>query len=108
MYLQEQVALRMAQERMADAVREAEQWRAALRERPAVRIRLGRSLVRLGHWLWGRRSLRFRNPGVAAGGCSHGFPVTDTAGAKPISTWRGSLGNSTPVLQAQQEYIIPS
>jgi hypothetical protein len=68
MYLQEQVALRMVQERMADAMREAEQWRAVPRARPAVRIRIGRTLVRLGRWLEGSRPPRTRNPQVAAEG----------------------------------------
>jgi hypothetical protein len=51
MFINEQLALRMAQERMAEAVRWAEQQRALRRARPSVGIRLGRTLVRLGHWL---------------------------------------------------------
>ena len=51
MSIHEQPALQMAQERMAEAVRWAEQRRALCRERPSVGIRLGRTFVRLGHWL---------------------------------------------------------
>ena len=51
MFIQEQIAFQMAKERMADAVRWAEQPRAPRRERPSMRIRLGRSLVWLGHRL---------------------------------------------------------
>jgi len=56
MFIQEQIAFQMAKERMADAVRWAEQPRARRRERPSMRIRLGRSLVWLGHWLAGQPS----------------------------------------------------
>jgi hypothetical protein len=56
MYLHEQIALRLAKERLADTMRAAEQLRARRRARPAWRIRLGRRLVRLGHWMVGHRS----------------------------------------------------
>ena len=55
MYLDEQIALRMAQERLADAVREAEESRALRHPRPTVRIRLGRTLGRVGHWMAGQQ-----------------------------------------------------
>jgi len=55
MDLEEQVALRMAKERIEEAVRAAEQRRAIGFERAArpVRVRLGSALVRLGHWMKG-------------------------------------------------------
>ena len=61
MYLSEQVALQMARERITEAIRSAEQERAI---RPAVartsaRVRLGRSLVRLGYWISGQPSPAF-------------------------------------------------
>ena len=54
MYLDEQIALRMAQARLADAVREAKESRALRHARPTVWIRLGRTLVRVGHWMAGQ------------------------------------------------------
>jgi len=51
MFINEQLALQMAQERMAEAVRWAEKQRGLCRARPSLGIRLGRTLVRLGHWL---------------------------------------------------------
>ncbi len=54
MFIPEEIALQMAKERVADAVRLAEQANALRRARPSMRIRLGRSLVRLGHWLAGQ------------------------------------------------------
>ena len=56
MDLEEQVALRMAKERIEEAVRAAEQRRAIGFERAArpVRVRLGSVLVRLGHWMMGQ------------------------------------------------------
>jgi hypothetical protein len=51
MFINEQLALHMAQERMAETVRWAEQRRALRQARPSVGIRLDRTLVRLGHWL---------------------------------------------------------
>jgi hypothetical protein len=50
MYLNEQIALRLGKERLADRMRAAEQLRARRRARPALRIRLGRTLVRFDHW----------------------------------------------------------
>lgn len=55
MYLDEQVALRIAQERLADAVRETEESRARRQAQRTVRFRLGRTLVRLGHWMAGQQ-----------------------------------------------------
>jgi hypothetical protein len=55
MYIQEQVMVGIARERMADAIRAADQRRAT-RSAGAprfVRIRLGKTLVRLGCWLQG-------------------------------------------------------
>jgi len=56
MYLHEQIALRLAKERFADATRGAEQLRALRRARRPLRIRLGETLVRLGHWMVGHQS----------------------------------------------------
>jgi len=56
MYLHEQIALRLAKERLADAMRDMEQLRAFRRARPALRIRLGGTLVRLGQWMVGHQS----------------------------------------------------
>lgn len=56
MYLHEQIALRLAKERLADTMRVAEQLRERRRARPALRIRLGRTLVRFGHWMVGHHS----------------------------------------------------
>ena len=61
MYVHEDIALRMANERLADAIRRAEQQRSirgAVSQTPA-RVRLGRSLVRLGHWISGQPSPAF-------------------------------------------------
>jgi hypothetical protein len=58
MFIHEHVAMAMAQERMADAMRSAEQWRAfrAAGAPSSTRVRLGRSLVRFGFWLLGQPS----------------------------------------------------
>ena len=56
MYLDAQIALRMAQERLADAVREADESRALRHARPTGRFPLGRTLVRLGPWMAGQQS----------------------------------------------------
>jgi hypothetical protein len=56
MYLHEQIAWRMVEERLADAVGAAERPRALRQARPTVRVRLGRTLVRLGHWMAGQQS----------------------------------------------------
>lgn len=61
MYLHEGIALQMANERLAEAIRLAEQQRA-IREaatQTPVRVRLGRTLVRLGHWISGQPSPAF-------------------------------------------------
>ena len=54
----EQLAVRMAKERIERAVRTADQMRAvrAARARRSARIRLGGTVVRLGHWLMGQPS----------------------------------------------------
>ncbi len=58
MDIHEHIALRIAKERMEDAVRSAEQMRALrlARARTSARIRLGRALVQLGHWMLGQPS----------------------------------------------------
>ena len=56
MYLHEQIASRLAKERLADALRAAEHLRALRMARPALRIRLGGTLVRLGRWMVGHQS----------------------------------------------------
>lgn len=58
MDIHEQLALRMAQERIEEAVRAAEQMRAvrSARARRSARVRLGSALVRLGHWMAGQSS----------------------------------------------------
>jgi hypothetical protein len=61
MYVYEDIALRMAKERLAEAIRRAEQQRA-IRDagsRTPARVRLGRSVVRLGHWISGQPSPAF-------------------------------------------------
>jgi hypothetical protein len=61
MYVYEDIALRMAKERLAEAIRRAEQQRA-IRDagsRTPARVRLGRSLVRLGHWISGQPAPAF-------------------------------------------------
>jgi hypothetical protein len=57
-YIHEQIAMRMAQERMENAVRAAEQTRAlrSARGRQLARVRLGSALVRLGQWMIGHPS----------------------------------------------------
>lgn len=62
MFMHEQLAMRMAQERMAEAARWTEQARALREGRPSLRIRLGRTLVRLGHWLAGQPSAGLFSP----------------------------------------------
>jgi len=56
MDLDEQIALRMAQERIAEAVHAAEQRRAfrSARAHSSTRVRVGSALVRLGHWMMGQ------------------------------------------------------
>jgi hypothetical protein len=51
----EQITLRMAKERIEDAVREAEQMRAlhSARARHSAQVRLGSALARLGRWMAG-------------------------------------------------------
>ena len=58
MHIHESVALRMAQERIEDAVRAAEQMRTirSARAPRSARVRLGSALVRLGHWMIGHPS----------------------------------------------------
>ncbi len=58
MDIHEQIASRMAKERIEGAVRAAEQMRAvrAARARHAVRVRLGSTLMRLGFLMVGRSS----------------------------------------------------
>jgi len=51
MFIHEQLALQMAREQMAEAVHWVEQRRALRWTRTSVRVRLGRTLVRFGHWL---------------------------------------------------------
>lgn len=53
MYFHEEIAMQMAKARIEEAVRAAEQWRVVRRAGAgtSARVRLGRSLVRLGHWL---------------------------------------------------------
>ena len=55
MYLHEQIALRLAKDRLADEMRGAEQMRALRRARRPLRVRLGGTLVRLGHWMVGHQ-----------------------------------------------------
>jgi hypothetical protein len=64
MDIHEQLAFRMAKERVEDAVRAAEQMRAIrfARARRSARIRLGRAVVRLGHWTLGQPSPAPSNP----------------------------------------------
>jgi hypothetical protein len=49
----EQIALRMAQARIEEAVRSAEQTRAIRAGQPqrSLRARLGSALIRLGQWM---------------------------------------------------------
>jgi hypothetical protein len=56
MDLHEQLALQMAKERIADAVREAQRMRAIgfTGARRSARVRLGSALVRLGRWMAGQ------------------------------------------------------
>ena len=58
MDIYEQLAVRMAKERIEDAVREAERMRAlrAACAQPSARVRLGSVLARLGRWLAGQYS----------------------------------------------------
>jgi hypothetical protein len=58
MYIHEQIALQMAKDRIEEAARAAEQQRAIrlTGARMSARVRLGRSLVQLGHWILGRPS----------------------------------------------------
>jgi hypothetical protein len=61
MYVHEDIALQMANERLAEAIRRAEQQRAIrpTSSRTPARVRLGRSLVRLGYWISGQPSPAF-------------------------------------------------
>jgi hypothetical protein len=56
MYIHEQIALRIAKDRIEEAVRAAEQRRAIrlAGSRTPARVRLGRSLVRVGYWISGQ------------------------------------------------------
>jgi hypothetical protein len=58
MDIHEQLAWRMAMEQIDAEVRPAEQMRAIRfsRVRRSARIRLGRAVVRLGHWMLGQPS----------------------------------------------------
>jgi len=58
MDIHEQLAVRMAKERIEDAVRAVEQLRAIrfARARRSTRVRLGRALAQLGHWMSGQPS----------------------------------------------------
>jgi len=59
MEILEHTMVMIAKERMADAVRAAEQMRAlghARALRPPARVRLGLAIVRLGRWIQGRPS----------------------------------------------------
>ena len=63
MWLQEETAILMAKERMADAIDQAERARVIrLSQRPnrSARVWLGSALVRLGCWLMGQNA---REPG---------------------------------------------
>lgn len=55
MDLDEQIALRLAQERVEEALQTAEYRRAlrSARAHSSARVRLGNALVRLGHWMMG-------------------------------------------------------
>ena len=55
MYLHEQIALRLAKDRLADQMRGAEQMRGLRRARRPFRVRLGATLVRLGNWMVGHQ-----------------------------------------------------
>lgn len=61
MYVHEDIALRMAGERLAEAIRRAEQERAIRNglSRTPARAHLGRTLVRLAHWISGRPAPAF-------------------------------------------------
>jgi len=65
MHFHEEIVLRMAKERIEDAVRVAEETRATrcARERRSARFRLGGALVRLGHWMLGQPSPAASTPG---------------------------------------------
>lgn len=58
MYIHEELALQIVKERNAEAIRIAEQARALgpSDARTSARVRFGRSLVRLGHWISGQPS----------------------------------------------------
>ena len=58
MYIHEELALQIVKERKAEAIRIAERARALCPSaaRTSARVRLGRSLVRLGHWISGQPS----------------------------------------------------
>ena len=67
MEILEHTVVLMAKERMADAVRSAEQMRAlyhARALRPAARVRVGMAIVRLGRWIQGHPSPAPGAPGV--------------------------------------------
>jgi len=67
MYIHEQAAVLMAKERMEGARRSAERARLLRLARPprgSARVRLGITLVRLGHWIQGRPS---PTPGAPVG-----------------------------------------
>jgi hypothetical protein len=58
MYIHEEMVMRMAEERIREAQRAAEQERMVRRagSPTSARVRLGRSLVLLGHWISGETS----------------------------------------------------
>ena len=58
MYMDEQIILRMARERVEEALRAAQRRRALRsgRARRSTRVRLGIALVRLGHRMLGQPS----------------------------------------------------
>ena len=59
MYVHEQIAIRMAKERMEDALSSAEHLRAlrlARAPRRPARVYLGLALIHLGRWLQGQPS----------------------------------------------------
>jgi hypothetical protein len=59
MYIHEHIAIRMAKERMEDALRSAEHLRVLRLTRPPrrpARVYLGLALIRLGRWLQGQPS----------------------------------------------------
>ena len=65
MHIDENIMLLMAGQRVQDAERRAEEWRAlrlARPPRPPSRVLLGMALVRLGHWIMGQASMAPGSP----------------------------------------------